>query len=84
MHLIPGRAAAQGMDGTVRIPVRLVRNGRRCAETDIVLTPPQAAWLARELAGDLPHGPGSLLRELSRGHVVAAGPGVTVVSKFPR
>ncbi|MFJ4771376.1 hypothetical protein ACIP88_20080 [Streptomyces uncialis] len=84
VDLLPGRAAVQEMDGTVRLPVRVTRDGRHRADTDLVLTPPEAALLGRWLTGGLPRGPRSLLQELSRGHVVAAGPGVTVVSKLPR
>lgn len=84
VHLIPGLAVSRESDGKVRLPVRLTRDGRHRTDSDLVLTPPEAALLGRWLTAELPHGPRSLLQELGRGHVVAAGPGVTVVSKLPR
>ncbi|NUK03107.1 hypothetical protein HRW22_23195 [Streptomyces lunaelactis] len=82
MDPIPSRPAYKDEDGNVRIPIWLTKNGRHTADTEMVLLPSEAELLNERLSTAL-GGPRSILQDLSHPHVIAAGPGVTVVSKLP-
>ncbi|MDQ0942622.1 hypothetical protein [Streptomyces sp. V1I1] len=82
MDPIPSRPAYKDEDGNVRIPIWLTKNGRHTADTEMVLLPSEAEFLSEQLTDALGGSPSSV-QALLHAHVIAKGPGVTVVSKLP-
>lgn len=78
---IPSRPAYRDVDGNIRIPVWLTKNGRHMADTEMVLLPSEAALLADNLTNAMRDNSRSMLHELSRESATALGPGVVYVRK---
>lgn len=82
MDPIPSRPAYKDEDGNVRIPIWLTKNGRHTADTEMVLLPSEAELLSERLIDAIGGSPSSV-QALLHAHVIAKGPGVTVLSKLP-
>ncbi len=81
MDPIPSRQAYGDVDGNIRVPMWLTKNGRHMADTEMVLLPSEAALMADNLTNAMRDNARSVLHELLRDSATALAPGVVLVSK---
>ncbi|GCD45369.1 hypothetical protein [Streptomyces paromomycinus] len=81
MDPIPSRPAYRDVDGNIRVPMWLTKNGRHTADTEMILLPSEAALLVDSLTNAMKDNARSTLHELFRESATAVGPGVLYVSK---
>ncbi|MFS0694477.1 hypothetical protein [Streptomyces nitrosporeus] len=81
MDPIPSRPAYRGDEGKIRVPMRLTKDGRHMADTEMTLLPSEAALLADNPTNAMRDNARPILHEIFRESTPALGPGVVFVSK---